>query len=470
MSTRGMFRFLWFGACAIVLAYCAGSARAQSGIAVTDFTGRLSAQSRWFPQSALFSGQSTHASGIVAEPNLYVEDEAGRILNVTPFFRYDSADGRRTHFDLREAYILLSGALGNGEWELRLGVDRVFWGVVESRHLVDIVNQIDLVEHPDEKTRMGQPMAYVTWSSDWGVVELLGMSWHRKRTFPGSKGRLRASLVVDDERVEYESSSGKWHPDFAARYSHTLGLMDFGVSVFDGTAREPALGVDLPVVSVPPVLPGQGDPSGSPGQPGQPGLPGPGDPSGSPGQPGQPGLPGLPAPPGLTGLPTPYPIYNQIRQFGLDAQWTTGSLLLKLEAIRRSGAPDLAGEVETYNAFVLGGEYTFFSLWNTDADLTLFAEWDRDGRGRRATNFYENDLFAALRLMLNDVQGTEATLSVLHDLDKNQRIYGFELARRLTDTFSLDLGAVAITNIDRDDLYYDLRQDGFVQLGIDYHF
>lgn len=443
MSPRALLRLLWFGACAIGLASYSASARAQSGIAVLDFTGRLSAESRWFPQSALFPGQGAHASGFAAEPNLYVEDEAGRILNVTPYFRYDSADGRRTHFDLREAYFLFSGPLGSGGWELRLGVDRVFWGVVESRHLVDIVNQIDLVEHPDEKTRMGQPMAYATWSSDWGVLELLGMSYHRKRTFPGSKGRLRASLVVADGRVEYESSSGKWHPDFAARYSHTLGLMDFGVSVFDGTAREPALGVDLPVASVPPVPPNQGGPSVTPG---------------------------MPVPPGPTGPPALYPIYNQIRQYGLDAQWTTGSLLLKLEAIRRSGAPNLAGVEETYNAFVLGGEYTFFSLWDSDADLTLFAEWDRDGRGRRATNFYENDLFAALRLMLNDVQGTEATVSVLHDLDKNQRIFGFELARRLTDRFSLDLGAVAITNIDRDDLYYDLRQDGFVQLGIDYHF
>ena len=435
MSSRFMIRLLLSCACATGLAYCADSARAQSGIAVADFTGRLSAQSRWFPQSALFSGQRAHASGFVAEPNLYVEDEGGLILNVTPFFRYDSADGRRTHFDLREAYVLLSGAIGNGGWELRLGVDRVFWGVVESRHLVDIVNQIDLVEHPDEKTRMGQPMAYVTWSSDWGVVELLGMSWHRKRTFPGSDGRLRASVVVDNDLAEYESSSGKWHPDFAARYSHTLGLLDFGASVFDGTAREPAFGLCFDCGP-------QGVPSNSPGPSGSSGLP----------------------------VPVLYPIYHQIRQYGLDAQWTTGSLLLKLEAIRRSGARNLAGVEETFNAFVLGGEYTFFSLWNTDADLTLFAEWDRDERGRRATNFYENDLFAALRLMLNDVQGTEMTVSVLHDLDKRQSIYGLELARRLSDAFSLDLGAVAITNIDRDDLYYDLRQDGFVQLGINYHF
>ena len=422
MPSRTLVRLLWFGVCVIGAATHPAASHGQAGTYYVDLTGRLSAESRWFPQTALFQGQGSHASGFVAEPNLYLEDEAGRILNVTPYFRYDSADDRRTHFDLREAYLLLSGALGNGEWELRLGYDRVFWGVVESRHLVDIVNQIDLVEHPDEKTRMGQPMAYVTWSSDWGVLELLGMSYHRKRTFPGSDGRLRASVVVDNDLAEYESSSGKWQPDFAARYSHTLGLLDFGASVFDGTAREPFLGLCVDC--------------GSPGAP----------------------------------VPVLYPIYHQIRQFGLDAQWTTGSLLLKLEAIRRSGARNLTGVEETFNAFVLGGEYTFFSLWNTGADLTLFAEWDRDGRGRRATNFYENDLFAALRLMLNDVQGTEVTVSVLHDLDKGQRIYGLELARRLSDAFSLDLGAVAITDIDRDDLYYDLRRDGFVQLGINYHF
>ena len=430
MPSRITLRLLCFGVCLIGVSVYSVSSRAQAAIAEIDFTGRLNAESRWFPQSALFPDQGTHASGFVAIPNLYLEDEAGRVLSITPFFRYDSADARRTHFDLREAYILLTGALGNGEWELRLGIDRVFWGVVESRHLVDIVNQIDLVEHPDEKTRMGQPMAYVTWSSNWGVLELLGMTYHRARTFPGSSGRLRASLIVDDERVEYEGSSGKWHPDFAARYSHTLGLLDFGVSVFDGTAREPTLGLCL-------------DCGGQPGQPGQPSPPGP---------------------------PALFPTYERIRQFGVDAQWTTGSLLLKLEAIRRNGARNLLSREEDYNAFVLGGEYSFFSLLDSDADLILFVEWDRDGRGRRATNFYENDLFAALRFMLNDVQGTEVTASVLHDLDRGQRIYGLELARRLADAWSVNLEAVAISNIDASDLYYDLRRDGFVQFSLNYHF
>ena len=118
---------------------------------------------------------------------------------------------------------------------------RVFWGVVESRSLVDIVNQTDLVEQPDEKTKMGQPMVHLTWSGDWGALELFGLTWHRPRTLPGRHGRLRAGLVVDHDLTTYESTSQEWHLDFAGRYGGSFGPLDVGLSVFDGTSREPTL-------------------------------------------------------------------------------------------------------------------------------------------------------------------------------------------------------------------------------------
>ena len=87
-----------------------------------------------------------------------------------------------------EAYLLFFGEIRSQEWELRLGVDRVFWGVTESRRLVNVVNQIDLVEHPYKEPTLGQPMVHITLSGDWGAVELFGMTWHRPRTFPGRSG------------------------------------------------------------------------------------------------------------------------------------------------------------------------------------------------------------------------------------------------------------------------------------------
>ena len=139
-----------------VAAVCLAGVSARAEIVDYDFSGRIVAETRWYPQSGLFPGQRAHATGFLAEPELYLEDDRGRSFNLTSFFRYDSADPRRTHADLREAYVLMYGQIGNDEWELRLGVDRVFWGVAESRHLVDIVNQTDLIEHPDEEEKLGQ--------------------------------------------------------------------------------------------------------------------------------------------------------------------------------------------------------------------------------------------------------------------------------------------------------------------------
>ena len=130
--------------------------------------GRIGLESRWYPEDPLDGRQESSVGGLVLQPTLYVEDDNGRSFTVTPFLRYDSADHRRTHADLREAYLLLFGDFRNSTWELRLGVDQVFWGVAESRHLVDIINQIDLIEHPNEESKLGQPMAHATWSTEWG--------------------------------------------------------------------------------------------------------------------------------------------------------------------------------------------------------------------------------------------------------------------------------------------------------------
>ena len=187
-------------------------------------------------------------------------------------------------------------------------------------------------------------MAHLTFSGDWGTAELFALPWHRERTYPGRHGRLRPRLVVDHDLVEYESGAEERHLDVAARYSHSFGPLDLGLSFFAGTSREPAL---QPVFL---------DPNGNP----------------------------IPVP-----RETLAPYYAQIRQYGLDAQLTTEALLLKLEAIHRTGALNLPsrqrpfGEEEDYAAFVIGGEYTLSSVFESAADLSLLGEWHYDDRGRR---------------------------------------------------------------------------------------
>ena len=223
---------------ALLLAVVAG---AHTAAAQHELSGRVAVESRWFPQTAAHDGQRSYNAGLVAEPKLYLQVAGSTGFTLAPFFRTDAADPARTHGDLREAYLLLSGPLGGSEWELRLGVDRVFWGVAEARHLVDIVNQTDLVDHPNEKTKLGQPMAHLTFSGDWGAAELFAISYHRLRPFPGRAGRLRPEFRIDNDLATYESGAKEWHLDFAARYSHSFGPLDLGLSVFDGTSREPVM-------------------------------------------------------------------------------------------------------------------------------------------------------------------------------------------------------------------------------------
>ena len=386
-----------------------------------ESSGTVSIQTRWYPRSPAFADQESHASGFVAEPSFYTETESGTRFTITPFVRYDSADSRRTHADLREAYMLTYGDWGENFWELRLGVDRVFWGVAELHNLVDIVNQFDLIEHPREEAKLGQPMAYLTVGGDWGVAELLALPYHRQRTFAGPSGRLRPGRFIFED-AQYESTDEESHLDLAVRYSNSVGLFDFGLSAFSGTNREPFF--------VPAVMPGV-----------------------------------------LPDANTPLiPYYEQIRQVGLDAQLTAGSWLYKLEAIHRRGARNLLALEEDYRAVILGGERTFYSVFDTVTDLTLVAEWHDDSRGRWATNVWADDLFVAVHLALNDVPGTEIAAGLLGDVSRNYRALSVEMRRRLSDRWSMRLEVIANVKVDPEDITWDARRDSFLALDINYNF
>ncbi len=411
---------------ALIGILCLTLATGLPATAEIDVSTRLAAEFRLFPEPATYPDQRSHSSGITAEATVYVEGDDGASFTLTPFFRYDAADSDRTHADLREAYFLTYGDIGNSEWELRLGIDRVFWGVVESRPLVDIVNQTDLVEHPNEKTKLGQPMANLTLSGDWGALELLGLTWHRPRTYPGHHGRLRTEPIVDSGLISYESNAEEWHIDLAGRYSNNFGPLDIGLSLFDGTGREPVLR---------PYWPDQ-----------------------------------------QTGPHTPptavAPHYEKIRQYGLDAQLTTGPWLLKLETIRRTGSQngELVPEEEDYNAFVAGAEYMFSGVMGSYADLTVFAEWLYDGRLSRTPNPFENDIFTAASLALNDEKSTEIVFSTLSSANKSTKTLGAEYNRRLSDNLSLHVEASAYLDVDPDDPVHVVRRDSFIEVNLDYSF
>ncbi len=383
-----------------------------------EFSGQVAVEKRWYPDSAAYPGQRSGTTGFVIEPELYIEAPSGWSFNLVPFLRHDGADSRRNHADLREAYFLTYGEIGDSEWELRAGVDHVFWGVTESNHLVDVINQTDLVEHPDEQRKLGQLMIHNTWSGSWGVAELFLLPHHRERTFPGRKGRLRSALIVDHAHASYESSSGDRHIDYALRYSRSLGSVELGFSLFDGTSREP---VYRPLL--------------------------------------------------LTTGPVLAPHYEQIRQFGLDAQLIVDAWLFKLEAIHRDGAQNIRLQEEDFSALVAGAEYTFFSIFRSAIDLSLLGEWNYDQRGDNATRNLQDDWFLAAHLAFNDIQNTEISASILSDRDHSSDILVMEFNRRLSDSWTMGLEWFSILDADEADIQlHQLSRDSFLEFRITYSF
>ncbi|WP_104402464.1 hypothetical protein [Vibrio penaeicida] len=202
-----------------------------------EFSGQVNLEHRQFFQSGL-DGQGKEQSSLVLKPQWYWATESGNgEWSFMPFARLDSLDKERTHADIRELQYLHVF----DSYEVRAGIGKVFWGVTESAHLVDVVNQSDSVESLDGEQKLGQPMVQVTMDREWGIVDALVLPYFRERTFAGKDGRLR--LPVSDDAL-YESSKEEQHVDFAFRYSQMLGDWDVALSYFNGTNRDPYFRMD----------------------------------------------------------------------------------------------------------------------------------------------------------------------------------------------------------------------------------
>ena len=375
-----------------------------------ELSGRFELEPRGFTQSPAHPRQNRNGVSLAVQPELYHSfDDDRQSLLFSPFLRLDTADDRRTHFDVRE--LLYQRVFDDAE--LRIGIGRVFWGVTESYHLVDIINQTDLVENIDREDKLGQPLVNLTFIRDWGALDLFMLPGFRERTYPGREGRLRSEPFVDTDRATYESGAGRQRIDYAVRWSHAIGDFDMGVAHFHGTSREPRL---LPECATPGCNPVTGE--------------------------------------GFVLAPR----YEVVHRTSLDLQATKDATLWKLEALHESGQGD------SYVAWVAGFEYTWFGINESDMDLGLLVEHLFDGRGGNAPHPLENDVFAGVRLAFNDEASTELLAGVIADGEGDATNLNLEASRRIGERWKVELEARAWIAVDRDDAMYPLQRDDYVQL------
>ena len=136
-----------------------------------DITSRLELQNRYFPSESAAANSQQHSnylSTALESEFYYRSDSDDSSLLFKPYIRLDQYDSQRSHGDIRELYWLNSA----GNWQFKAGISKVFWGVTESQHLVDVINQTDLVENIDGEDKLGQPMVQLSYEKHSGLLDI----------------------------------------------------------------------------------------------------------------------------------------------------------------------------------------------------------------------------------------------------------------------------------------------------------
>tara|TARA_Y200000002_G_C22647967_1_gene650003 strand:+ start:254 stop:1468 length:1215 start_codon:yes stop_codon:yes gene_type:complete len=345
-----------------------------------SFTPSVTTEFRYFPESPSYDGQLEYF-----QPSIYFSGEGRWIskdrkkrLQFEPFLRVDVQDDERSHFDIRE----LNYSQRFSNFDLLIGNAQIFWGVAESRNVVDVINQFDEVENSDETDKLGQPLIRFGKFTDIGRFEVYYLPYFRERTFPGVDGRQRGPLTVDLDNAEYDEGREEWAGDFALRYQHQIDQFDIGIHVFTGTARAPFLKSN-----------GEGT--------------------------------------------SHIPIYQKLTQGGVDIQRTWDAWLLKLEVV----IADQSGDNFTSNVF--GLEYTFFDFSNSGIDIGILFEglYDNRDENKTASTLFENDIFVGARFTWNDFQESELLFGAIIDWKTGSMFSSIEYERRIGENMKFEVEA-----------------------------
>ena len=375
-----------------------------------ELDGQVELELTGFFRDPQFPGQDRDGLSVAGQATFFAEWLGGDLtLKVTPFARYDIADDRRTHWDLREAKIDYT----SGNWSFTLGADTVFWGKTEAVHLVDFINQTDQVEGLDDEDRLGQPMLRIGYLSDIGEFSFFYMPYFRERTLPGVSGRLRGALPVNTARPIYDTGAEEWTPSFALRYSGVFGDVDLGLSAFHGLGRDPGFLFDGTSLR---------------------------------------------------------PFYERVTQAGVHVQYTSGATLWKGEGIYRTGQKNASFREEPYLAMTGGIEHTLYGIADTNADLGLIAEYAWDSRGADATVAFQNDLILGTRLALNDERDTSLLFTTAFDTTDGSTVLRLEAERRIAPDWKAGIEGVGFLATDRASNAGAFADDSFIQLKLTYFF
>jgi len=325
---------------------------------------------------------------------------------LSPDVRLENAGSGRSRADFNE----LNLSARYGKTIVEFGVTRLFWGVTESRHLENIINPPDLAADFSGETTLGIALLRILQPINLGQIEAILIPWDRDPRYPGQHARLRTALPILGNVRYPDGRPTAW----AIRVATARGIFDTHLYYFSGLDREAVLTPQFDTTAQPISLQASRWP---------------------------------------------------IRQWGLDVQAPIGSLLLKGEAIQRSGYS------RSFIAVVLGGEYTFNSVADSARDLSLMLEYQEDDRPDDAPlTAMKSAYYGGIRLALNDPNSSELTIGLSYNPKSQAQLWSGDFSRRIAENVTLEGNLTIFSHVDGDPALSGFARDSRIEMQIKRHF
>ena len=346
--------------------------------------------------------KNTYSSYFKSEIYLGITEQINFISE--PYYRYDHNDKERTLFNFKENYLIYF----KENSEFKLGIAEIFWGVTESKNLVDVINIYDGTDG-DQKAKLGQSMlSYSTYSERAGIFDFYYLPFFSKEPQIGESGRLRLSKPIENYNTIYAGGAGDKVPSWAFKWEKNIGMSDFSIQAFRGNSRENST---IPLIE---------------------------------------------------GTTLKYFAgYERISQIGTYMQTISGPYIFKVEAIRRNGQKNANNIRENYYSYTLGTEYLINRLFEKVWDLSLFIEYSNDDRGNDSIDIMQNDIFIAGQFLFNDVSGTELLIGSTLDTDGGGNTSNVELSSRITEDIRFTGTYQSYWSTNNKDPLYNFRRDNY---------
>lgn len=395
---------------AVVLCTAAFSLQVSAGgnKFLENITGGVGVDGFYFYKKPALSNQTDFQNSLFLDVTYEKSFKKG-LLVIHPFARYDFIDQERTHFDLREAYLLFY----RKKWEFSFGLKNYAWGKTLGFSTIDVVNQTDVLEGLVEREKLGQLAMDASYqiNSKWQFKTYYTTGF-RPQVFPGLKSRQAfLPLEVSNDDIKFESELKEWQPDLSGRLIYYGSKLEATFGYFYGTSRAPFFHFEAPGKLI--------------------------------------------------------QEYKIVHQPFVEFQYTYRDIMLKGEV-----ATKLENN-KAYFSSVAELEYTFYNMFKKGLDLMLFGAYLYDESMEAKNMPFSDDFLLGTRVDINDVRNTYFSINLVADRFYFDTFLNFELGTRFGSHLKTKVTYRDVFSTRTDDpntALYMLGRTGNFGVNIQYYF